>query len=373
MVVHPVRAVGFGPLLAGLRERVEAGLVYEVAGPDGLVLFNYAPRCQYQGAWDDFTVLARGLVLHPETKAVVATPFPKFFNLGERSQTWPDLPFEAFAKLDGSLIVLYHWRGGWRCNTRGSFTSSQARWAQTFIRHRDLSGLVPGTTYLLEACYPENRIVVRYDKSDLVVLAAYAEDGKELGYEDVFAASLRPGFGCATRYNFRHVSDMLDRAKTLPATEEGWVVRFADGTRLKVKGDKYREMHRLVSGLTPLGVWETWAAGGDLTAQRQLLPEEFWGDFDAVLDALNRAAAGLVAEVSATVPGPDRATDKEVGLVLDTLPKRVRPLAFLYRKFLVGGGSRFLAAVRQAVRPTGNVLPGYTPSAAMHRVHEEAT
>ena len=41
---------------------------------------------------------------------VVATPFPKFFNAGEKRGDIPALSFEAFEKLDGSLIVISNHR-----------------------------------------------------------------------------------------------------------------------------------------------------------------------------------------------------------------------------------------------------------------------
>ena len=56
-------------------------------------------------------------------------------------------------------------------------------WAQAMLDGAELSALVPGTTYLFEAIYPENRIVVRYTEPALVLLAAYAADGRDLPEE----------------------------------------------------------------------------------------------------------------------------------------------------------------------------------------------
>jgi RNA ligase len=38
--------------------------------------------------------------------------------------------------------------------------------------------------------------------------------------------------------------------------EEGVVVRFASGLRLKLKREEYVRLHRLVTGLTPRRIWE---------------------------------------------------------------------------------------------------------------------
>ena len=110
----------------------------------------------------------------------------------------PDLPFEAFEKLDGSPIVIYHHDGAWRTATKGSFDSAQARWAA----ERLPSGLQPGTTCLAEAVYPENRMVVHYAEAALVLLAAYDESGRELSYDEILATAETIGWRAARRHTF---------------------------------------------------------------------------------------------------------------------------------------------------------------------------
>ncbi len=73
--------------------------------------------------------MARGLILDPDSKRVVAIPFTKSFNVGERADSSPDLPLETFEKLDGNLIFNFHHKGEWRCATKGSLGSKQAKWA----------------------------------------------------------------------------------------------------------------------------------------------------------------------------------------------------------------------------------------------------
>lgn len=66
-------------------------------------------------------------------------------------------------------------------------------------------------------------------------------------------------------------------------------------------------------------------------------------------------------------------SDKEICLRLHEFPENVRKFIFPYRK---NGGDLMTGKVREgifrAIRPTGNVLPGYTPSYAMNRVVEES-
>ncbi len=128
-------------------------------------------------------------MLDEAARTEVATPFPKFFNVGEKRGTVPDLPFEVYEKLDGSLIIAFYHAGRWRTATKGAFDSPQAVWAQGRLDATDLIALVPGTTYLFEAVYPENRIVVRYAEPALVLLAAYDADGRELT-DDALSSTL---------------------------------------------------------------------------------------------------------------------------------------------------------------------------------------
>lgn len=114
------------------------------------------------------------------------------------------------------------------------------------------------------------------------------------------------------------------------------------------------------------------AAGDDLEALRRELPEEFWADFDAIIGALRRRVDGLIAAVREAAEAVAGLSDKEVGLRLSTIPEDARRFVFPYRK---NGGDLLTGRTREtifrAIRPTGNVLPGYEPSYAMNRVLEE--
>jgi len=373
LMIHPARSMDFADLYLGLASGVVEGTINKTDGPDGLQLFTYSQECVYGKKWDTFSLMARGLIVHRESQQVVATPFPKFFNVGEREGSLPNLPFETFEKLDGSLIILFHFNGQWRAATKGSFVSEQAEWAAKWIRNHDLSPLDTEATYLCEAIYPENRIVVSYDYSGLTLLAGYRGDGMELSFDAISSLGTAMGWRVAKRHSFNAVSELLSLAKTLPASQEGFVLRFDDGLRVKVKGDEYCRIHRLVSRVTPLAVWELLSAGDDPEEMRKQLPEEFWGDFDAIHGILigqaERLAKSIAAEADAVAGLPDR----DVGMRLDSFTEPVRRFIFPYRK---NGGSLFTGKPRtmlfREVRPTGNRLEGYRPSSAVTRVLDEA-
>lgn len=370
--IHPARLVPFSKLVDGLNHARSLGHVHRrVNAANTLQLFVYTPRCVYEDGWDEFSLMARGLIIDESAGLVVATPFPKFFNVGERHGDVPDVPFEAFEKLDGSLIIVFHHGGRWQAATKGAFDSEQAVWAQERLDSADLSSLVPGTTYLLEAVYPENRIVVRYEEPALVMLAAYDIQGAELTYKDILTCCRALGWRAARRYEFSAIADIVRLAAGLPRDDEGFVVRFSNGSRLKLKGAEYRRIHALISRCTPIAMWEAMAAGDDMAAIRRDIPEEFWADFDDIVRLLNENYRALEAQVVELAASVAQLSDKELGLSLATLPPDLSPYLFGLRKTgAIAGKAR--ESMMRTIRPTANALAGYVPSYAISRAIDEA-
>lgn len=373
MLVHPARSFDFQQLRDGLADANAKGLVYSRRDEaTGLRLFVYTARTVFEDAWDPITLLARGLVLDERAQEVVATPFPKFFNAGEKRGDVPALPFEAFEKLDGSLIVIFHAAGKWRCITKGAWDSRQAIWAQAQIDALELSPLTVGITYLAEAISPENRIVVAYDRPELVLLAAYDQSGRELRYDEIAAVAEALGWRAAERQSFTSMTNLVTHTLALPRSSEGYVVRFEDGTRLKLKGAENRRIHALISRCTPLAMWEAMTAGDDLQAIKRDLPEEFWTDFDDITRLLDERKAAILDRVTQTANSLEHLSDKELGLKLTSLPGEVQPFIFAWRKFGGKLEGRARDTLLRMIRPTGNELGGYTPSYALTRVMEES-
>jgi RNA ligase len=371
---HPARTMRYRDLADALKAAREARLVTEQAGADGLRIYCYTASCVFDQQWNDATLLARGLILDTRNETVVATPFPKFFNALERGDAIPDLPFETFEKVDGSLIIIFWHDGAWRTATKGAFDSSQAQWAAERLKGCDLSVLRRGTTYLAEAVYAENRIVVRYTEDELVLLAAYDEGGAELSYASLRETAERLGWRIAGRHSYASVSQLMAQAKDLTRDAEGFVVRFDNGLRLKIKGAEYRRIHALISRITPLAMWEIMQAGDDLAAVRRDIPEEFWADFDSICALLTRRVDGIVEAARREADAVAHLSDKEVGLRLKQFPAGVRSFIFPYRKY--GGdllsGKPTREMLFRMIRPTANELPGYVPSYAINRLLDES-
>lgn len=243
---------------------------------EGLVLFNYTALAQFQNRWNWFETHSRGLILDAESGEVVALPFPKFFNWGERGRTSSGPIVEATEKMDGSLGILYRHQGKLKIATRGSFTSEQALWATERLQYMDLAGLPHSFTMLFEIIYPENRIVVDYKgRQGLFLLGIrnrFTGEDYPLRVVHDFAAAY--GIQVPLWYDFTSVEDVLRAAAKLTANEEGWVLRFADGQRFKIKGEAYRLAHRIMTQVTFSRVLQSVQAG-QFDAMIEGVPDEF--------------------------------------------------------------------------------------------------
>jgi RNA ligase len=372
---HPAHLMPYDELVAGLEQARVDKLVYRRDRADGLQLYCYTSRCVYEGAWGDHTQCARGLILNPATQRIVATPFPKFFNLGEHGIGFPDAAFDVYEKVDGSLIIIFYFEDAWHTATKGSFDSRQALWAGQYLKSFDLTALDVTTTYLAEAIYPENQIVVAYQEVGLILLAAYDGAGIDLEYATIEATAGALRWRCARRHHFESAAQLVAHAANLPRSEEGFVVRFENGLRLKLKGAEYRRLHALISGITPLAIYDMMLAGDDLDALRTDIPEELYTDFDEIRGLLTAAFNANLATLEATASQLNALSDKEVGLQLASLAPDVRKFIFACRK----KGRAFLDDEKlregfyKTVRPTGNELVGYEASYSMKRFMEEAS
>lgn len=218
-----------------------------------LWILNYTPKTQYEGLWNDTTMSCRGLVVDGDNR-IRARCFRKFFNLDEvRGEVLSrqGLGFQTFEKVDGSLGILY-WAGGEpMVATRGSFTSEQAVRATDILRRKYASvRLDPEFTYLLEIVYPENRVCVDYgEKEELVLLASFHTDSGE-------EVPCSPGsFPMARTFDLGSDFDGI-RSLNLK-NREGFVVRFDDGFRFKVKFEDYVALHSAIFSVSTRSIWNS--------------------------------------------------------------------------------------------------------------------
>lgn len=236
-----------------------------------LSIYNYSRNTQYEGKWDDVTLMCRGLVLDREGN-VVAKAFNKFFNMEEhKPEEIPNESFDVFEKMDGSLGIFFHYNDVWHMATKGSFTSDQSVKGMEIAKRYNYDKIcVPGFVYLFEIIYPENRIVVNYGTDErLVLLSIINPEGKELDYDEIEM----DGWDIVNRYDgIRNYSELKSK---ISQNQEGFVIKFRNGFRMKIKGEEYVRLHRILTGFSNIDVWEYLKDKKDFNEFLDTVPDEF--------------------------------------------------------------------------------------------------
>jgi RNA ligase len=243
-----------------LNKYIEEKWIFKQSHPTlDLHIYNYSQFTQYEKHWDEITLACRGLILDSEGN-VIARGFNKFFNSSEHdspnlSDLPLSLPFTVTEKMDGSLLIVFKYKGEIICASRGSFTSEQAVWGSEIILQEKRDCFSEGFTYLFELIVPENRIVVDYgDKRDVVLLGIVeTETGKQVAY-DQLAGAMTDDFEIVKQLDgvndFEKIKDLIKDDK------EGYVITFSNGVKCKIKGDSYLLKHKFITELSTLTLWE---------------------------------------------------------------------------------------------------------------------
>lgn len=297
------------------------GLLHKQTHPTlDLTIWNYSPKVQYEKLWDDITLQCRGLVTNSKGK-IVARPFKKFFNYEEyKPEEIPNEDYVVYEKMDGSLGILFYYeeelsderryniwfnnnyetgmerffnpnnipdydnpyyeptpktKGEWILATRGSFTSPQSIKGKEILDRHDISAWRKDNTYLFEIIYPENRIVVDYGGEEkLVVLGAiHTETGDEIS--DMGLSYMgESGFEIVTTYKtWGEGYEILK--EEISKDREGYVIRFKNGFRMKIKGDEYVRLHRILTNVSNRDIWEYLKDNKPFDELLEKVPDEF--------------------------------------------------------------------------------------------------
>lgn len=260
-----------------LNKYIEEGLVVKNDHPTlPLSIYNYSRTTQYEGKWDDITKSCRGLILDNNGN-VIAKTFDKFFNLEEhKPEEIPNEEFEVYEKLDGSLGILFWYQGKWILASKGSFISEQSIKGREILNSKySIEPLPRGYTTLVEIIYPENRIVCNYGNDEVLVVLSMISNatGKELDYDSLLKINEVTGLPVVKKYD--GIQDYKTLKQLISNDREGYVVRFRNGFRVKIKGEEYVRLHRILTGFSNVDIWENLKNGNDLNEFLDRVPDEF--------------------------------------------------------------------------------------------------
>ena len=320
--------------------------------------------CDYRwmatGMWDDPRLReCRGLLFDATTGEVAARPFHKFHNFGEVPETdrLLDLsaPHEVQDKHDGTLFypaecsdgeVLWCTRAGRTELAERLERSLPAPLLRTLERELLRSEAGVPSTPLFEHTSPWNRIVLAHAEDRVTLLAVRdRSDGRYWTREELEHASERVRDAHqddpATTHPFSlvhehgRVRDLQTIAEEVREREgeEGIVVAFRNGHRLKMKARTYLVRHRLRDDLRfEHRVLEAVCRGpvDDLTP---LLADDAREALEAYREAVHRDARAVAERVCQRVERHRAASRKEYALAVraEELPGLEQALSFVVR------------------------------------------
>ena len=188
----------------------------------------------------------RGIKFKPNGE-LLARPYHKFFNYGEKPEStkvdWGK-PHQVFDKLDGSMVHGALLDGKVVLMTRKGRTdvAIQAEQYLTSNIRSFIAGYIRlGLTPIFEYIGPDNRIVLFYPQPKLILTALRWNKGGE--YAPLSGQYIWPGVTPVCQLDLPVMNFLHEFIRTQKGTE-GVVVRWQDGTMLKIKTDEYVGLHR---------------------------------------------------------------------------------------------------------------------------------
>jgi len=263
------------------------GIIHKFDKANELVILNYSQIDSKK--IDQIACECRALILEVGTWNIVSKAFTRFFNYGETAgdgvQSW-DLAegFEFdkcdfYEKRDGSLVSIFNYKGEWRIATRGTIDNDACPKGsdQTFTelieeglltrlswhgntdgseinRERMFEGFDKEYSYILEITSPKNRIVTRYENTELALLGARNQiTGCEVGGRSLFMLADATNISRPIKFDYTNVNDLIKHLdEEYAPTFEGVVAvgrvanEYGDFQRVKIKKDSYLNLHHML-------------------------------------------------------------------------------------------------------------------------------
>jgi RNA ligase len=196
----------------------------------------------------------RGLIFDSAGN-LISRRFQKFFNVGERTETSVDRidlsqKHVLLEKLDGSMIsgcvidgkVIWMTKMGQTTiiDDMGPFLVANPQY-ETFVRKCSDNNMTP----IFEWCSRFNRVVIDYPEPRLVLTGVRETfSGRYVSYDDMLAIGDIYDIEIVRAFESDKAMEyLLEEARVLTDIE-GYVIRFADGNMVKLKGAWYVRLHK---------------------------------------------------------------------------------------------------------------------------------
>ena len=247
---------------------------------NGELLIRYGIADMQQSMWTDPDSMyreCRSLVIDLVNDEIIASPFRKFFNMNETVQTMEDVVRERIEsarmleitdKKDGSMQFARYYRGqiklygsmaldpnnSWRL--KDGYTKLTDNIKKMIIENANL-------TFIFEYISLADQHVVHYTEEGLFLLGIRDVDtGREFHYYEIEQMAQSYDVPMIEIQN-KTFDQILAEMKTLESDKaEGWVLNIIgndingneESLRLKIKGDQYVALHRMIDKISSINV-----------------------------------------------------------------------------------------------------------------------
>lgn len=202
----------------------------------------------------------RGHAFRKDTGELVSMAFHKFFNLNEKEDYLEknvfdgDRMFEVLEKRDGSMITAVLIDDKVYFKTKKSFYSDVAILANELATENVLNVtedlLKSNFSPIWEFTHPDWKIVVDYGNKPTWRLLAVRcmRDGTYWDWQQIRELCSLYRVECITKVDIKNIDMLKDNVKNMVG-QEGYVVAFEDGFRVKMKCDWYNLRHHINTDL----------------------------------------------------------------------------------------------------------------------------
>ncbi len=271
-----------------------------------------------------------------ESMIPVCVPFYKFGNYGE--SYCPEIDWSTARvqeKVDGSLIKVWHDENEWHVSTSGTidafsapvFTVEGLTFGDLFMEaakraRLNIVTLDPNMTHMFELTSHYNRIVVPHTEPTIWHIGTR----NNRTFEEV---EIDIGIRKPRQYSFARLEDCVAAARSLPFSDEGYVVVDAAWNRVKIKSPAYVAAFFLKNnGVITVPRIIDMIRTGELPEFLTYYPE-FSDEISKVTEALSRIAELLSNRIT-ELSRQNFETQKDFALAVKDSP--FAPFFFQWRK-----------------------------------------
>lgn len=328
-----------------LEDYVDKGLLRKAEDED-LVQYNYSEYTNNGSLWDEITMFNRGNIYEKKTGNLIAKAMPKFMNLSQlhedkQEELLTHKEFNLTEKMDGCLGILYKYKGEIRCNSRGGFDNYVTDKIKELLpKYSMVKKLLEHNTLNVEVISPETKIICDYgDIQDLYLITAYSNNPNigELSYSQIKLMAQIMRMPVVKEYNMTW-DELLSWQKSADWTQEGFVIRFPNNERVKIKSEDYLRIAKFKIGLSKKSLWKIWK--NDLKQHSKVdhikeylscCPDELYNIANGYLLELKEALEKEKIILLKLIKDLKDKSNKELGLYFKDNPSKYKSAIFAFR------------------------------------------